>query len=50
MATDTTWTRDYAAIKDQPSKRLRRIEGPVRGHGCIVNSIAVSGPSSNSRL
>jgi DNA-binding FrmR family transcriptional regulator len=31
MATDTTRTRGYAATKDQLSKRLRRIEGQVRG-------------------
>jgi DNA-binding FrmR family transcriptional regulator len=31
MATDTPPTRGYSATKDQLSKRLRRIEGQVRG-------------------
>jgi len=31
MATDTAVTRGYTATKDQPHKRLRRIEGQVRG-------------------
>jgi DNA-binding FrmR family transcriptional regulator len=31
MVTETTRTRGYAATKDQLSKRLRRIEGQVRG-------------------
>ena len=31
MATDTTVTRGYTATKDQLPKRLRRIEGQVRG-------------------
>jgi CsoR family transcriptional regulator, copper-sensing transcriptional repressor len=31
MATDTTPTRGYTATKDQLSKRLRRVEGQVRG-------------------
>jgi DNA-binding FrmR family transcriptional regulator len=31
MATDTATTRGYSATKDQLSKRLRRIEGQVRG-------------------
>jgi DNA-binding FrmR family transcriptional regulator len=31
MAIDTTGTRGYSATKDQLAKRLRRIEGQVRG-------------------
>jgi len=31
MATDTKTTRGYSATKDQLQKRLRRIEGQVRG-------------------
>jgi CsoR family transcriptional regulator, copper-sensing transcriptional repressor len=31
MATDTTPARGYTATKDQLGKRLRRIEGQVRG-------------------
>src|SRR5689334_25350409 len=31
MATDTAATRGYTATKDQLQKRLRRIEGQVRG-------------------
>jgi DNA-binding FrmR family transcriptional regulator len=31
MATETSPTRGYSATKDQLSKRLRRIEGQVRG-------------------
>jgi len=31
MATDTETTRGYTASKDQLHKRLRRIEGQVRG-------------------
>ena len=31
MAIDTTPTRGYSATKDQLHKRLRRIEGQVRG-------------------
>jgi DNA-binding FrmR family transcriptional regulator len=31
MATDTRTTRGYTATKDQLLKRLRRIEGQVRG-------------------
>ena len=31
MATDTAPTRGYSATKDQLGKRLRRIEGQVRG-------------------
>ena len=31
MATDTAVTRGYTASKDQLQKRLRRIEGQVRG-------------------
>jgi CsoR family transcriptional regulator, copper-sensing transcriptional repressor len=31
MATDTPTTRGYSATKEQLSKRLRRIEGQVRG-------------------
>jgi CsoR family transcriptional regulator, copper-sensing transcriptional repressor len=31
MAIETTPTRGYTATKDQLSKRLRRIEGQVRG-------------------
>src|SRR6188768_2318722 len=31
MATETTATRGYTATKDQLHKRLRRIEGQVRG-------------------
>ena len=31
MATDTATTRGYTATKDQLHKRLRRIEGQVRG-------------------
>jgi len=31
MATETAPTRGYTATKDQLSKRLRRIEGQVRG-------------------
>ena len=31
MATDTATARGYSATKDQLSKRLRRIEGQVRG-------------------
>jgi DNA-binding FrmR family transcriptional regulator len=31
MATETTPTRGYSATKDQLQKRLRRIEGQVRG-------------------
>jgi len=31
MATDTATARGYSANKDQLSKRLRRIEGQVRG-------------------
>jgi DNA-binding FrmR family transcriptional regulator len=31
MATDAATTRGYSATKDQLSKRLRRIEGQVRG-------------------
>jgi CsoR family transcriptional regulator, copper-sensing transcriptional repressor len=31
MATDTTTTHGYTATKDQLLKRLRRIEGQVRG-------------------
>ncbi len=31
MATDTAVTRGYTATKDQLHKRLRRIEGQVRG-------------------
>lgn len=31
MATDTATTRGYTATKDQLQKRLRRIEGQVRG-------------------
>ena len=31
MATETATTRGYSATKDQLQKRLRRIEGQVRG-------------------
>ena len=31
MATDTATSRGYSATKDQLQKRLRRIEGQVRG-------------------
>src|SRR4051794_3721801 len=37
MATDTATTRGYSATKDQLQKRLRRIEGQVRGIGRMVD-------------
>jgi CsoR family transcriptional regulator, copper-sensing transcriptional repressor len=37
MATDTAPTRGYSATKDQLRKRLRRIEGQVRGIDRMVD-------------